>query len=311
MAAEVPAGALADRYSRRAALVVSGVLQAAGYVVWTTAPTYPGFAAGFVLWGLGGALGSGALEALVYDALDDRGAAVHYPRVAGRITAARLCSQLPTAGAATVLFSTGGYELVGWASVACCLAAATVATRLPESRRRASTRRGTDAEDGLSYIAILRSGLAEAIQRPAVRSAVVAATLVGGMGGLEEYVALVARDWGIATPVIPVAMVVVPLVGAAGAALGGRASSLRPSALAALLGGALLVLGAAGAAHRPVGMAGLALAYGLHQLVLVVTDVRLQDRIEGPARATVTSVASLGTEITAAAFVVVWALSSA
>lgn len=69
--AEVPTGALADRYSRRAALVAHGMLQAAGYALWILVPGFAGFAVGFVLWGLGGTLASGTFEALLYDSLAD------------------------------------------------------------------------------------------------------------------------------------------------------------------------------------------------------------------------------------------------
>jgi len=53
---------------------------------------------------------------------------------------------------------------------------------------------------------------------------------------------------------------------------------------------------------------GVTLAYGLFRLVLVVADARLQERIAGGARATVTSVAGLGGELAAVALVGVWAL---
>ncbi|HEX8864899.1 MAG TPA: MFS transporter, partial [Lentzea sp.] len=62
---EVPSGAIADRFSRRSSLVAAGVLQAAGYASWVVFPSFWGFAAGFVLWGLGGTLTSGAFEALL------------------------------------------------------------------------------------------------------------------------------------------------------------------------------------------------------------------------------------------------------
>jgi predicted MFS family arabinose efflux permease len=52
--AEVPSGALADRFSRRAALVAAGLLQALAYVLWTALPGVPAFAAGFVVWAPGG-----------------------------------------------------------------------------------------------------------------------------------------------------------------------------------------------------------------------------------------------------------------
>ena len=59
---EVPAGALADRWSRRGALVLGGVLEAAAFVVWTVAPQFWGFLAGFVVWGVAGALVSGTFR---------------------------------------------------------------------------------------------------------------------------------------------------------------------------------------------------------------------------------------------------------
>ncbi len=133
--AEVPSGALADRFSRRFALAAAGVLQALGYLVWIGLPGFPGYAAGFVLWGLGGALVSGALEALLYDGLAAEGAQEEYATVLGRVTAAGLLAEVPAVLAATLLFALGGYRAVAWVSVGCCLAAAAaLALRLPEAR---------------------------------------------------------------------------------------------------------------------------------------------------------------------------------
>ena len=318
--AEVPSGALADRFSRRGALAAAGGFQAAGYILWTAGPGYTAFAAGFVLWGIGGAFGSGALEALLYDGLASIEGEAHYPRLYARVTAVSLLSQLPTAVAATVLFASGGYPLVGWASVATCLAAAAVATRLPESRPGGDAAAAEDAEDDdddgdgdddgddPGYLAVLRAGVGEAARNPAVRAALVAVAVIGGLDAVDEYFPLLARDWGVATPAIPGAMVAIALAGAAGAALGGTASRLRPWTLAAILGLAVAGFCVAALVHRPLAVAGMALAYGLYRLVLVVTDTRLQHRIEGASRATVTSVASLGTELTAAVFVAAWAV---
>ncbi|MEA2827296.1 MAG: hypothetical protein QOG43_1735 [Actinomycetota bacterium] len=312
--AEVPAGALADRFSRRAALAVGSLFQAAAYGLWTAAPGYSAFAAGFVLWGLGGAFASGALEALVYDGLAVVGAEAHYPRISSRVTAVGLLCQLPTAAAATLLFATGGYAVVGWVSVGCCLAGALVAARLPERRPPPAPSTDTDAggadagtADDPGYLALLRQGLREAARNPAVRVAVVAVAALGGLDGIDEYFPLLARDWGIAASAVPLAIVGIPLAGAAGAALGGPASRLRPRTLALVMALAVGLFCGAALLHRPVGVAGVAVAYGLYQLVLVVANVRLQARIEGPSRATVTSVASLGTELSAAVLVGAWA----
>lgn len=64
---EIPSGAWADAVSRRLLLWVGPLLTAAGFTLWVLVPSYWAFALGFVLWGIKGALGSGALEALVYE----------------------------------------------------------------------------------------------------------------------------------------------------------------------------------------------------------------------------------------------------
>jgi len=107
--------------------------------------------------------------------------------------------------------------------------------------------------------------------------------------------------------VVPLALLTIPLAGALGATLAGSTRRLRPRTLAVTFATAVIVVGGAGLVRRPVGVGGIALAYGLYQLVLVVTDTRLQQRIEGPARATVTSLAALGREITCVVLYALWA----
>jgi MFS family permease len=294
--AEVPCGALADRFSRRGALVAAGILQAAGYVLWTALPEVPGFAAGFVVWALGGALVSGAFEALLFDGLTAAGAGAQFGRVYGWVNAVDLVVQVPTALAATALFSLGGFPLVGWASVGTCLTGAVLAARLPESHRP-----DTGDDGDLGWWATLRAGLAETARRPSVRTAVLLVVLLGGVDSLEEYFPLLARDWGVPDAVNPLAVLGIPLAGAAGAALGGRATSWhRAGPTAALAGcGAALLLAAVMAS--PAGLGVVAGGYALYRLVLVVVETRLQESIEGPARATVTSVGGVGIELAALA----------
>ncbi|NHC15057.1 MFS transporter [Motilibacter sp. E257] len=303
--AEVPTGALADRFSRRTALAVAGVLQALGYVLWIALPGFAGFAAGFVLWGLGGALASGAFEALVYDGLAARGEAAAYPRLLGHVRAAGLLAQLPAAGGATVLFAVGGYALAGWVSVALCLASSAVALRLPE----APTAEDDEPEPG--YVDLLRAGVAEAASSPPLRSAVLVVALLEGLDAFEEYFPLLARAWGVPTAAVPLAMVAIPLAGALGALVAGRRRPPGARRLGGVLGTAAVVLLAAALAHRAGGMAAVAVFYGLYRYVLVFAEARLQDEVRGPARATVTSVAGLGSELSAFAVYAAWALGEA
>ena len=98
-ACEVPTGALADVWSRKRLYALGELLTAAGYALWLIWPSYPGFALGFVLWGVGGSLSSGALEALVYEELDAEGRAGDYARIAGRAGTIEILAML----AATLL----------------------------------------------------------------------------------------------------------------------------------------------------------------------------------------------------------------
>lgn len=305
IAAEVPAGGLADRFSRRSCLVVASVLQGGAYATWVLLPTRPGFALGFVLWGLGGSLMSGALEALLYDGLAEGGAEDRFGTVLGQVRAAGLLAQVVASVAAVGLYSAGGYPLVGWVSVACCLAAAGVAARLPEPARSG----GGAAEDAPgSYAATLRAGLHEAATRPVVRRALVAVAALTAFDTLEEYFGLLARDWGVSTALTPLAVLGIPVVGALGAAAGGPARRLPAAALAVLLALGTAALAAGDLLHAPVGLVGVTAFYGLYRLVLVVADTRLQERIEGSARATVTSVAALGTDLLSFGIYAAWVL---
>jgi len=295
--AEVPAGALADRWSRRGVVVLAGVLQAVAFAVWTAAPGYAAFAAGFLIWGLSGALVSGASEALVYDGLAALGAADSYARVNGWMVSAELLVQVPTAFAASVLFALGGYTLVGWVSAAVCLAAAALALRFPEASRTA------DDEDDVPLL----EGVREAL-RPALRWAVLAAALVGGLDAVEEYFPVLASDWGVATSAVPVAVLCIALAGAAGAAFGGRAERLPTRWLLGALVAAAACLAGAAVWARPAALVAVAVFYGLYLAVLVVVEARLQARITGPHRATITSVAGVGIELSALLVFGAWAL---
>src|SRR5215472_7490319 len=282
--AEIPAGALADRYSRRGALVASGLLQAGGYALWILLPGLPAFAGGFVCWGVAGALVSGALEALLYDGLAAAKAEACFPAVLGKVTAASLFAQLPAAALAALAFSLGGFALAGWVSIGFCLAAAALASMLPEPPREATVDSGEEEGPG-GYWATLRAGLAESAARPAVRRAVLAVAMLGGLDALDEYFPILAHDWTIPTAAVPLAILIIPVVGAACASAGGSARRLRPWALGVLL--------------------------AISGLVLVVVNVRLQAAIKGPSRATVTSVAAFGTEIATFGVYAVWVLGGA
>ncbi|MFK4149871.1 MFS transporter [Streptomyces sp. NPDC004065] len=288
---EVPSGAWADAVSRRLLLALGPLFTAAGFALWVLLPSYGSFALGFLLWGAGGALGSGALEALAYDELGALGAADRYAHVMGRVRAAGLVGVVAAMGLAGPVFSLGGYPAVGAASVLACLLAAATATRLPEHR--------TPPDPGdEGWARTLRAGWAEARADRSVRGALLLVPAVGAVwGALDEYTPLLVRATGVPDGTVPYLLLLIWAGATAGGLLSGACARLGRTGLAALPAGAALALAAGAALRTPAGLPLVALAFGGFQLATVLADARLQDRIDDARRATLTSVASLGTDL--------------
>ncbi|GHE54209.1 MFS transporter [Streptomyces griseoaurantiacus] len=291
---EVPSGALADGTSRRRLLVLAPLLTATGFALWVLLPSYASFAVGFVLWGAGGALGSGTLEALVYEELQRLGAADRYAGIMGRARACGLVAVMAAMALAGPVFAGGGYLAVGAASVLTCLLAAATATRLPEHRGPAAGVRG--------WTATLRAGLAEARDDRSVRGALLLVPAVTSVfEALDEYTPLLVRDTGVADRTVPWLLLLVWAGATAGGLLAGPGSRLGSRGLAALLAGAACALALGAASGSPAGLVGIAAAFGGFQLAVVLADARLQRRLTDSRRATLTSVAGLGSSLTTVA----------
>ncbi|WP_405159629.1 MFS transporter [Nocardia sp. NBC_01499] len=345
---EVPSGAWADTVSRRALLVLSGVLLTAGFTLWTVVPTYLGFALGFVLWGAAGALMSGTFEALLYDDLAARGAQTSYARILGYTRAASETAVVVGIVAATPLYLWGGYALIGWSSVGFAALHTVIAMSLPSAPKVVSAAAIDELEDEVDqgyslggrepvgashsvgryglpgalvgtgpfarYLSMLKIGVGEAIRMRTVRNGVLLGALLFGVTAFDEYFALLAESVGVATAVVPLLVGLTVLGSLVGALLAGRTEGMsgRTMAIAVGLGGILFLGGAliAGLAeHQPnavyvltgLGFTAIGLSYGIVYNAGIVAGARLQDTIEGSARATVTSVSGLLGEVVALA----------
>ncbi|MDC2956114.1 MFS transporter [Streptomyces gilvifuscus] len=288
---EVPSGAWADAVSRRMLLWLGPLLTAVGFALWVLVPSYWAFAVGFVLWGARGAFVSGALEALVYEELERLGAADRYARLMGRSRAVGLVAVMAAMGLAGPVLAWGGYPAVGAASVLVCVASAVTAGAFPEQRP-------TAAHDDGSEGATLWAGLAEARREPAVRGAILLVPAVTAVwGALDEYTPLLVRETGVPDARVPYLLLLIWAGATAGSLLAGRFERLGTRGLAWLLGVAAVALAVGAAARTPLALGLVAVAFGGFQLATVLADVRLQQRIDDTGRATLTSVAGLGTEL--------------
>ncbi len=329
---EIPSGAWADTVSRRGLLILSGALLAAGFLAWTLYPSYLGFAAGFILWGASGALRSGTFEALLYDDLAARAATRSYPRIMGYTRAATESAALAGIFAAAPLYALGGYALVAWSSVGMAVLHTLAAITLPSAPKSVSAADVEELEeaddfdddaaaepepavpqaDSTGYLAMLRTGLREAMRVRVIRCGIVLVALLNGMTAFDEYFSLLAGHAG-AGPALAAVLVGVTVAGSlAGSLLAGRTEGMGDRAVAAALavagvlfiGGSLLAGSAARHPAAPyvlmaVGFSAVGVAYGIDYNADVIASARLQDAITGPARATVTSVSGFATEVIA------------
>jgi MFS family permease len=303
---EVPSGAWADTVPRRRLLVLGAALYTGCFALWTAVPTYAAFAGGFVLWGLSGSLVSGTYEAYVYDQLHAWGATASYRRVIAAGETSALVLNLVATAAAAPIVAVWGLVGAGWASVLVCVAATGLALTLPPDAPRAH---GDEDEEpaAAGYVAMLRAGLAESLH-PRVARAVLLAALVPAFLAFDEYFGLLAVDVGASLTWVPLLVALTVAAQAMGAALAPRLPMHR---LGPLLVGAGLLVAAGAAAARPPGFVAVAMGYGALQAAIVVAETDLQHRIEGRARATVTSVSGLLSELGAIGLYAFVALGSA
>ncbi|MFI6048112.1 MFS transporter [Nocardia sp. NPDC051321] len=164
------------------------------------------------------------------------------------------------------------------------------------------------------YLAMLKTGVREAFRVRAVRNGVLLGALLFGITAFDEYFALLAESAGVPTAVVPLLVGLTVLGSLGGSLLAGRTEGISGRTMASVVGiGGVLFLGGAliaGLAERwpsavyvltGLGFTAIGLSYGIVYNAGVVAGARLQDAIEGAARATVTSVSGLLGEVVALA----------
>lgn len=330
---EVPSGAWADTVSRRGLLFTSGALLTAAFALWMVWPTYWGFAAGFVLWGISESLKSGTFEALVYDGLATLGAQHRYPMLMGWANAGEMTAVFVATLAAAPLYAIGGYALVGWMSVVIVAAGTALVATLPAGSPVAdgdgdgpggegpggegTGGEGTagDGTDGAAsfvarYVATLRAGTAEVRTDRVVRRAVLLTAVLLACLAFDEYFGLLAREGGARTEHVPVLLALTVVGQVIGAATAGWTAQLNSRGMGAVIAVGAVTLAAGAAFGGAAGFAAIGLGYGAIHNAAIVSEARVQAAMSGRARATVTSVVGLASEVVSVAVYAGFALGS-
>ena len=200
--AEVPTGAIADRFGRRVALGIGALGFAAATVLFATL-NFPSLILGHLLMSITRTLMSGSDDALLYDSLRQLKRTDEYERHAGRASAVATASLLAATILAGPLVSVLDFRTVIIISAAGMGLAGLLALTLREPPRRESDFSDTGAQSashvsGAAILSEIRTGLRIALRtRPVLWAILFAGILLATLDLPEFFIQPVVRSHGV------------------------------------------------------------------------------------------------------------------
>ena len=291
---EVPTGAIADRWGRKAAIALGAALYSAAMFLILTDVLSPLFLVGYAFWNSSMAFVGGADAAFLYDSLRADGRAADAAKQSGRYLAVQQASQ----GVAALLgawLATIDITLCFTIAGVCGIAATATALSLKEPPRLEA------GETPAGYWRNLRVAVGIAARRPVVRWLLLLGAIFPLIPLTIYYVLLQPYSVGVGLPIVWLGVVV----------LGVQATTVSASWLAHRIEGRIAIPTMVGVGIALVLAAGAILgslpSIGALVLMLVVAVVpatlqpllsaRLNHLIPSPQRATVLSFNGLVTEL--------------
>jgi MFS family permease len=160
--AEVPTGAIADRFGRRWSLVLGSSLFAMAVFVFSIADSYPVILLSYGAWGLGLTFQNGADIALLYDSLKAVGRDEEFQKINSRLTALRSLSVLLAILVGAPIAEATSYSFPIMLSAGVALLAVPVALSMHEGQRE-------HHESQERYLQTLVSGIRDVWRHAALR----------------------------------------------------------------------------------------------------------------------------------------------
>lgn len=199
---EIPTGVLADRFSRRTILACGDALQALAFITWILVPNFWGYGLGFVLWGIGYAMGSGAFEAYLYDELKGRGEEKQYSRIYGQAES-MLFAGAAAAFIGAIFIGATNYVTLLLISAGISLLSVGLIMLLPKEQKTLPHPEGTNRPE------YLKIALREVRHSKVIARIVISAGLIAGIiATVEEYEPLYYVNIGLENAAVPVLMLV-------------------------------------------------------------------------------------------------------
>ncbi|HYG83933.1 MAG TPA: MFS transporter [Verrucomicrobiae bacterium] len=292
MVAEVPTGIIADRMSRKQALMYSYLLQAAAFLVWLAVPSFGGYAAGFVLWGIGYAFSSGTFQAYLYEELKAQGDKILFNKVFARSQSLKLAGMMLAYATAPLLGATN-YTLLLWLSAGISFITLGVTFLLPYKSKRVK-HASQPVEPFFQTLSQATKDIKH--NKQALIYVIALGILTGIIGTMEEYTPLFYSNIGVPIDAIPLwlaaGLVLSSLVGW----FAHRLSGLRFVTVALFVVGASAVL-FAGTTYQLIGPVAMLIFMRIIMLAQTLFGASMQHVIQDNRRATIGSLASFSGQV--------------
>ena len=295
IAAEVFTGALADRVPRTRVLIASRLLKGSCFLAWTLLPGFWGYLAGFVCWGSASSLRSGAEESMLHDQLLAMGRRDQFEKVYGRAVASGQVGAFVSFVIGGFLAARTGFALpLGLSVAGPWLGAVLVATAMSDPPRSLSRMARPER-----YVEVVRAGLGEARSSSVLLQIVAVSASVACVWGVAEELLPVYLEEKAAFTLAAMGVVLASTsgVGVIASTLAHRVPARSPEAIAVVFALANGLLLASVAVDGLLAVALLVSSAGVNGSAAVLLAAHLQRSIRGPARATVTSIVSMGQEL--------------
>jgi MFS family permease len=290
---EVPSGAFADRFGRRASFITGAGLEASAVLVFAVAGDFAVLTASYVLWATGLSFRTGNDEAYLYDSLLSANREREYSDRIGVFTALATVAMLLGTVAGGVIADVTDLQVAVLAGVAPFALALPVLAVMQEPPRRGTAHAS-------SLVGTLGRGLSVVRRRADIRSILL---LEVALSATLPAWALLSQPFlerhDVRIGLFGVLMIPTLLARIGGGLVSGRLTRrigltrTLAVAIAAASGGMLI----AASIDHVAAFAGIALAVGGVALALPAIGGYVNDRTDSDVRATVLSIAPMGTSV--------------
>ncbi len=286
MIAEIPTGIIADKFSRKVALVSSHVLQALAFAVWLAFPSFLGYACGFFIWAIGYAFSSGTFQAYLYEELKAHDDAASFNKVFARSQSIKLVGMVAAYSLAWYLGASNFTLLLSLSIITSLITAGVTMSFSYKSKRKHDT-----AQDG-SQTGFLKNAYFELRgSKKALTYMIALGILTSIVGVMEEYTPLFYSELGFSNDLVPVLLATGLILSSLVGWFAHRLERMRFTtvALFVVIAGSVMFIGTF---SELAGFIAILVFMRLIMLVQTLFGASLQHVIQDRQRATIGSMAS-------------------